>query len=67
MRVRQRYVSKELTPHKEKISGNSLRINVGESGRISENKRYSPEVICFCDIPLDDLEPGYIGQVSFAE
>jgi Putative abortive phage resistance protein AbiGi, antitoxin len=40
-------------PHQPGISGN-LRINAG--ARISSNEMYSPEVVCFCDIPLEDLE-----------
>jgi hypothetical protein len=34
-------------------SGN-LTVNPNES--ISENRMYNPQVVCFCDIPLDDLQ-----------
>lgn len=39
-------------PHNPNRSGN---LRVSYKGLISENKMYSPEVICFCDIPVGDL------------
>ena len=39
-------------PHNPNISGN-LSINTTE--RLSANKMYSPQVVCFCDIPIEDL------------
>jgi hypothetical protein len=40
-------------PHNPNISGN-LSITSGAS--ISANQMYSPEVVCFCDIPTEDLQ-----------
>ena len=38
-------------PHNPSISGNLL---VNRNALLSRNDMYAPEVICFCDIPLDD-------------
>lgn len=40
-------------PHDPSIAGN---LTVNPQARVSENEMYSPEVVCFCDIPVDDLE-----------
>lgn len=39
-------------PHNPNISGN---LNVNPNAKISKNEMYSPQVICFCDIPTEDL------------
>lgn len=39
-------------PHNPNISGN---LQVNTKARISANEMYVPQVICFCDIPVDDL------------
>jgi hypothetical protein len=39
-------------PHNPRISGN---LSVNESARVSQNEMYLPQVVCFCDIPLQDL------------
>lgn len=39
-------------PHNPNISGN---LSVNTSSPISSNKMYSPEIVCFCDIPIADL------------
>jgi len=39
-------------PHNPNISGN-LRVNI--SAKISNNEMYSPEIVCFSDIPIQDL------------
>jgi hypothetical protein len=39
-------------PHSPNISGN---LQVNTKARISANEMYVPQVICFCDIPVDDL------------
>jgi hypothetical protein len=39
-------------PHNPHISGN---LSIKTAARISTNEMYSPEVVCFCDIPLEDL------------
>jgi hypothetical protein len=40
-------------PHDPDIVGN---IGVNKGATLSSNELYAPQVICFCDIPLDDLE-----------
>jgi hypothetical protein len=40
-------------PHVPSISGN---VHVVQEGNFSDNEMYGPEVVCFCDIPCDDLE-----------
>lgn len=40
-------------PHNPNISGNLI---VNASNKISENEMYNPEVVCFCDIPINDLQ-----------
>lgn len=40
-------------PHNPNISGN-LSVNV--EARISRNEMYVPQVVCFCDIPVGDLD-----------
>lgn len=40
-------------PHNPLVSGN---LSVKTNARISVNEMYSPEVVCFCDIPLSDIE-----------
>lgn len=46
--------SGELThpPHNPAISGN---LQIESSPKFSEGELYSPQVVCFCDIPVDDL------------
>jgi hypothetical protein len=39
-------------PHNPNISGN---LAVNPYAKISKNEMYSPQVICFCDIPSEDL------------
>lgn len=39
-------------PHNPRISGN---LSVNPTARLSRNDMYAPEVVCFCDIPLDDV------------
>lgn len=39
-------------PHKTNISGN---LSVNTSSKMSSNEMYSPEIVCFCDIPIADL------------
>lgn len=39
-------------PHKPNISGN---LSVNTHAKFSANDMYSPQIICFCDIPLADL------------
>lgn len=39
-------------PHNPHISGN---LRVTPQARISANEMYYPQVVCFCDIPVDDL------------
>ena len=39
-------------PHDPKISGNLL---VNTPSQISSNMMYSPDIVCFCDIPIADL------------
>ena len=39
-------------PHQPNISGN---LTVNRSARLSSNQMYNPEIICFCDIPTEDL------------
>jgi hypothetical protein len=39
-------------PHNPNISGN---LNVNASARLSTNDMYSPQIVCFCDIPAEDL------------
>lgn len=51
-------------PHEPKITSR-LTINVG-GGKLSENDMYSPEVVCFCDIPVGDLEIHKIKYGRFA-
>lgn len=47
--------SKWLThpPHNPNISGN---LTVNTKARMSKNEMYVPEVVCFCDIPVSDLD-----------
>jgi hypothetical protein len=40
-------------PHDPGISGN---VHVDQQGKFSDNEMFRPEVVCFCDIPFDDLE-----------
>jgi hypothetical protein len=40
------------SPHNPNISGN---ISVNTSASLSNNDMYVPQVVCFCDIPIDDL------------
>jgi hypothetical protein len=40
-------------PHDRTVSGN-LTINL--NARVSSNEMYSPQVVCFCDIPIGDLD-----------
>ncbi len=39
-------------PHNPMIRGN-LQINI--NAKISENEMYQPQIVCFCDIPIQDL------------
>jgi hypothetical protein len=39
-------------PHSRNITGNLL---VNPNAKISENEMFNPQVVCFCDIPIDDL------------
>jgi hypothetical protein len=39
-------------PHDPTFSGN---LTVNPHARISSNEMYSPQVVCFCDIPVSDL------------
>lgn len=39
-------------PHKPNVHGN---LSVTTGAKISENQMYSPEIVCFCDIPTADL------------
>ena len=39
-------------PHKPEISGN---LEIKTTAKISENEMYLPQVVCFCDIPNEDL------------
>lgn len=39
-------------PHDPHVSGNLV---VNTSAKISQNDMYSPQVVCFCDIPIEDL------------
>lgn len=39
-------------PHDPHVSGN---LTVTPSARISQNEMYSPQTVCFCDIPVEDL------------
>lgn len=39
-------------PHDPHISGNLV---VNPSAKISQNEMYSPQIVCFCDIPVEDL------------
>ena len=40
------------SPHNPNISGN---LKVNPKANISKNEMYLPEVVCFCDIPTEDL------------
>ena len=40
-------------PHNIHQSGNLV---IRSGARISKNEMYSPQMVCFCDIPLEDLE-----------
>ena len=40
-------------PHNPDISGN---LSVKLLNQLSENKIYNPQIICFCDIPIADIE-----------
>ena len=40
-------------PHNPDISGN---LSVDVAARISNNEMYVPEVVCFCDIPVQELD-----------
>lgn len=39
-------------PHNPNISGN---LSINTAAKLSTNEMYSPEVVCFCDIPIEDL------------
>lgn len=39
-------------PHEPNISGN---LSVNLAAKLSTNEMYSPQVVCFCDIPVEDL------------
>ena len=39
-------------PHNPNIRGN---LTVKPSAKISKNEMYSPQIVCFCDIPIEDL------------
>lgn len=39
-------------PHNPNISGN---LSVNTAAKFSDNEMYSPEIVCFCDIPAADL------------
>lgn len=39
-------------PHNPNISGN---LSVNTSSQMSSNEMYSPQIVCFCDIPIADL------------
>jgi hypothetical protein len=39
-------------PHNLNFSGN---LSVNPNARVSSNEMYSPQVVCFCDIPVGDL------------
>src|SRR5574341_1076715 len=41
-------------PHKHGLGGSILTVDL--KAKLSKNAMFSPQVICFCDIPLDDLE-----------
>src|SRR6185503_6683688 len=40
-------------PHNPNISGN---VYLNPRASISNNEMYSPQIVCFCDIPVEDLE-----------
>ena len=40
-------------PHDPYISGN---LTITPGARISDNKMFIPEVVCFCDIPVQELD-----------
>ena len=40
-------------PHTPNISGNLI---VDSKAKLSENEMFNPQVVCFCDIPVADLE-----------
>lgn len=39
-------------PHNPNISGN---LQVNTAAKLSKNEMYLPQIVCFCDIPVDDL------------
>ena len=39
-------------PHVRNLGGN---VNVNFNTRFSKNEMYNPEMVCFCDIPFEDL------------
>lgn len=39
-------------PHNPNVSGNLI---VRASAKISQNEMYTPQMVCFCDIPVEDL------------
>ena len=43
-----------MHPPRDPNKSHNLQINL--EARISENEMFNPQMICFCDIPIDDLE-----------
>ncbi len=39
-------------PHNPSVSGNLV---INRSAKISQNEMYLPQMVCFCDIPVEDL------------
>jgi hypothetical protein len=52
-------------PHNPNVSGN---LSVKTAAKLSTNDMYSPEVVCFCDIPIEDLHihTSKYGQLGFS-
>lgn len=49
---------REIRPKKRdsNLSVPIIKRNTNPNVKLSSNKKYLPEVVCFCDIPLDDLK-----------
>jgi len=39
-------------PHRSNVSGN---LSVNPMARLSSNEMCAPQILCFCDIPIEDL------------